>query len=319
MRQAGRYLPEYRETRAKAGSFLNLCFSPEDAAEVTLQPLRRYDLDAAILFADILLIPMFTGQKLSFEAGEGPRLRPALQEEPSLELSDQGVREELQPIMETVRRVRAELSEDKCFIGFAGAPWTVATYMIAGQGQKDPAALRQFAYDEPDAFKRLMELLEKTTITYLSDQIEAGVQVVQLFETWAAGLPPDFMRAYCLEPCKRIASELKKKHPETPIIVFPRGAGSLLKEYAVEKAFDGLGLDTSVDPVWARDELAADIALQGGLDPLLVVHGGAEMRQAALKLKETYADARYIFNLGHGFVPQTPPENVSELMRIIRE
>lgn len=319
MRQAGRYLPEYRATREQAGSFLKLCFSPKLAAEVTLQPIRRYDLDAAILFADILLIPMYMGQDLTFEAGEGPRLRPALQSNPNLPLTINGITEALSPIMETIRLVRAELAEDKALIGFAGAPWTVATYMIAGQGIKDPASLRRFAYENPQAFDCLIDQLEQATITYLLAQIEAGIDAVQLFESWASGLPPAFSQKYCYGPARRIAKAIKAKYPEIPIIAFPKGAGTQLLDYAADNLFSGLGLGTETDPNWAAENLSDKITLQGGLDPLLVVQGGDKMRSAALTLKDTFAGKPYIFNLGHGFVPETPPEHVAELIRLIRE
>ena len=319
MRQAGRYLPEYRAVRQDAGSFLNLCFSPEQAAEVTLQPIRRYDLDAAILFADILLIPMVMGQDLKFETGEGPRLRPALQEKPSFSLAIDKVREKLAPVMETIRLVRSDLQKDKALIGFAGAPWTVATYMIAGQGVKDPSALRQFAYEHEAVFDALMQQLEAATIIYLKDQIEAGVDAVQLFESWASGLPPAFSRKYCLGPMKRIAEALKADHPDIPVIAFPKGAGTLVADYAAEKAFSGIGLGTETDPVWVKEYLSPHIAVQGCLDPLLVVQGGVKMRDAVKELRETFAGVPHIFNLGHGFVPQTPPEHVAELVELIRQ
>ncbi|MCI5043330.1 MAG: uroporphyrinogen decarboxylase [Aquisalinus sp.] len=317
MRQAGRYLPEYREKRAEAGSFLDLCFNPEMAAEVTLQPIRRFDLDAAILFADILLLPMFMGQELSFEAGEGPRLRPPLQDGP-VELSHQKLHDGLSPIMETIRLCREALPEDKALIGFAGAPWTVATYMIAGQGVKDPSSLRSYAYENPETFQALIHELENATISYFKRQISAGVNAVQLFESWASGLPVEFLRAFCLEPAKRIAKALKAEFPEVPVIAFPKGAGVQLREYAEAGTFDAVSLGTETDPIWAVETLSSHVALQGGLDPLLVVRGGTPMFKAAEQLLTTFADKAYVFNLGHGFVPQTPPENVAELVKFIR-
>lgn len=318
MRQAGRYLPEYRATRAKAGSFLNLCFNPELAAEVTLQPIDRYDLDAAILFADILLLPMFMGQELSFETGEGPRLKPALIDEP-VHLSHDRLEKGLAPIMETIRICRRELSEDKALIGFAGAPWTVATYMIGGRGIKDPASFRSYAYEQPGNFDALISELESATINYLKNQIRAGVNAVQLFESWASGLPADFLRSYCLGPACRIANAVKAEFPDVPVIVFPKGAGYQVKEYAVSGCFDAIGLGTESDPVWAVEELSEHVALQGGLDPLLVVQGGEKMRAAAEKILFVFAEKPYVFNLGHGFVPHTPPENVAELVSLIRQ
>ncbi|UNE49331.1 uroporphyrinogen decarboxylase [Aquisalinus flavus] len=317
MRQAGRYLPEYRAVREKAGSFLDLCFSPEMAADVTLQPIRRYDLDAAILFADILLMPMVLGQDLAFESGEGPKLSPALgssEFDPSL-LRNMDI---VAPVYETVRLVRAGLAKEKALIGFAGAPWTVATYMIAGHGVKDTAALRRFAYDQPDRFAALISALEDVTIEYLCGQVAAGADALQLFESWASGLPADFVRQWCLAPAARIAGAVKKRHPGVPVLAFPKGAGSLYLDFAAEPVFDGLSLGTEVDWQWARDNLSAK-TLQGGLDPLLVAAGGDGMRDAARRLRDTFAGSPYIFNLGHGFVPDTPPENVAELVSIIRE
>ena len=317
MRQAGRYLPEYRELRQQAGSFLNLCYNPELAAEVTIQPIRRYDLDAAILFADILLIPMFMGQKLTFEAGEGPRLRPALKEE-FIDLSIDKVLEGVQPVMETIKLCREGLSDEKALIGFAGAPWTVATYMIAGQGVKDPAALRAFAYEQPEKFSLLMELLENSTIEYLCAQVEAGVQALQLFESWASGLPVEFLREFCIGPAQRIATAVKQRHPEIPFIAFPKGAGHLLEDYAKTGAFDGVSIDSSTDPIWAAEHLSPHVTVQGGLDPLLVVQGGEKMLKSADVLLNAFKDKPYIFNLGHGFVPHTPPEHVGDLVKHIR-
>ena len=317
MRQAGRYLPEYRAVREKAGSFLDLCFAPDLAAEVTMQPIRRFDLDAAILFADILLMPMVLGQDLVFEKGEGPKLSPALRES-GFDPAGSRNMDIVAPVYETVRRVRAELSEDKALIGFAGAPWTVATYMIAGRGVKDTAALRRFAYEQPDRFAALIEALEDVTIEYLCGQVEAGADALQLFESWASGLPADFVRQWCLAPVGRIAAAVKKRHPGVPVLAFPKGAGSLYLDFAQEPVFDGLSLGTEVDPLWARTNLSGK-TLQGGLDPLLVAAGGDAMRDAARRLKDIFAGTPYIFNLGHGFVPDTPPENVAELVSIIRE
>lgn len=319
MRQAGRYLPEYRQTRAEAGSFLDLCFSPQQAAEVTLQPIRRYDLDAAILFADILLIPMVLGQELTFVAGEGPKLSPPLSESGNFRLAEKPDMAILDPVYETVRLVRRDLSDEKTLIGFAGAPWTVATYMIAGGSVKDTAALRRHFYKDPARYDALIHAIELATVDYLCGQIEAGADVVQLFESWASGLPTDFLRHYCLAPCARIARAVKDRHPDVPVVVFPKGAGSVLLDYADEPVFDALGLGTDVDWDWARETLSGKTVLQGGLDPLLVAEGGERMMQAARRLKETFAGTPYIFNLGHGFVPDTPPDNVAALMSVIRE
>lgn len=318
MRQAGRYLPEYRELRAEAGSFLDLCLNPEMAAEITMQPIRRYKFDAAILFADILLIPMIMGQALSFEKGEGPKLQPALHYEPDFEFERPDTKTGLSPIFETIKKVKAQLSKDTALIGFAGAPWTVATYMIAGQGVKDPAALRSFFYQNEKQFRSLMSRLEQLTTEYLIEQIKAGAQAIQLFESWAQGLPPEFMQEFSINPLCRISSRLRRQFPETPIIIFPRGAQTMLADYADCPDITALSLDYSVKPEWVRDSIDKKIVIQGGLDPLLLLQGGRPMRKAAEKYLEIFSDRPYIFNLGHGLVPEIPPENVADLIYIVR-
>ncbi|MBB4658036.1 uroporphyrinogen decarboxylase [Parvularcula dongshanensis] len=325
MRQAGRYLPEYRAVRAKAGSFLDLCYAPELAAEVTLQPIRRYDLDAAILFADILLIPQALGQDVRFEKGEGPRLSPAFATAPEAlpRFLDAAAKADLSrtlsPVYETVRLVRAGLARDKALIGFAGAPWTVATYMLAGRGVKDPSALRLFAYENEDDFARLMERLTSATADYLIEQGRAGVDAVQLFDSWASGLPEDFFRRWCLAPCEAIAERVKAALPGLPVIAFPRGAGPLYEAAARSPLFDAVGIDTGVPPLWAAERLSPQAVVQGNLDPLLVVRGGAPMLRAADAILDAFEGKPHVFNLGHGFVPQTPPEHVAELVAHIRE
>lgn len=322
MRQAGRYLEEYRLTRQKAGSFLDLCYTPSLATEVTLQPIRRFDMDAAILFADILLIPQALGMKVWFEAGEGPRLAPALgdieddQVKRTLSRPDMTL---LNPIYETVRHVRAALPPDKSLIGFAGAPWTVATYMLAGAGSKDPSALRGLYYSDPDRVTTLIDKLTEATIYYLGEQIAAGADCIQLFESWAQGLPAPLLESLCVQPCEKIAAALKQLYPHVPVIIFPRGAGPFLERYGEIDVFDGIGIDTAVPWAWARKYLADKKVIQGGLDPLLVVRGGTEMEEAALELIRTFDGTPYIFNLGHGFVPQTPPAHVAQLMDVIRK
>ena len=324
MRQAGRYLPEYREVRARAGDFLSLCYDPELAAEVTLQPIRRYDLDAAILFADILLIPQALGQEVWFAAGEGPRLAPAFAEAPDALVGFLGraeqadIHETLNPIYETVRQVRAALPDEKALIGFAGAPWTVATYMLAGRGTKDPSALRAFAYAHEADFAGLMARLTRATADYLVAQVAAGADAVQLFDSWAGGLPEPFFRRWCLEPCREIAAAVKAAHPGTPVIAFPRGAGALYEDAAREPLFDAIGLDTAVPPGWAARTLGPHAALQGNLDPLLVVQGGQPMLDAADAILDEMTGTPHVFNLGHGFVPQTPPDHVAALVAHVR-
>jgi uroporphyrinogen decarboxylase len=317
MRQAGRYLPEYREVRVRAGDFLSLCYAPDLAAEVTLQPIRRFDLDAAILFADILLVPQALGQGVRFEQGEGPRLEPAFDEVLLARLSLSAIHDTLGPVYETVRRVRAALPEEKALIGFAGAPWTVATYMLAGRGVKDPSALRAYAYRQPEAFDRLIGMLTEATTAYLLEQVRAGADALQLFDSWAGGLPEPFFRRYCLEPCVAIA-EAVRREADVPVIAFPRGAGPAYEEVARRDCFAGVSIDTGLPARWVRERLSPHSAVQGGLDPLLVVAGGKPMLDAADALLEAFAGAPYVFNLGHGFVPETPPEHVAALVEHVR-
>ncbi|MBI1391446.1 MAG: uroporphyrinogen decarboxylase [Alphaproteobacteria bacterium] len=318
MRQAGRYLPEYRATRAEAGSFLDLCYNSKLAAEVTFQPIRRYALDAAILFADILLIPQALGQHVAFEQGEGPKLSPPLDAGGLERLSSADIHKTLGPIYETVRLLRAGLPSEVPLIGFAGAPWTVATYMMAGGSMKDPASLRHRFYDDRAFVTRLIDTLVDATTAYLIRQIDAGAQAIQLFDTWAGGLPEDVLDAVCLEPAARIAERLKGHSPETPIILFPKGVGPALKKFASLGDCDAVGIDFATPWDWARETISPLATVQGGLDPLLVVAGGEPMIAAARRLKETFDGVPYVFNLGHGFTPETPPEHVSSLIDAIR-
>lgn len=319
MRQAGRYLPEYRAVREEAGGFLDLCYDPEKATRVTMQPIERFDLDAAILFADILLIPQALGMKLWFEQGEGPRLSPVLAENMAgvRELDPARIHETLSPVYESVRRIRAELPDDKALIGFAGAPWTVATYMLAGRGSKDPSALRISAYEEPELFFEMIEKLTVSTADYLVRQIEAGADAVQIFDSWAAGLPEDLFDKVCVEPVRKIAAEVKSK-TGVPVIAFPRGSGPAYTKVAKLDEVDGVSIDSGLPWDWAAENLSPLGAVQGGLDQLLVVSGGEPMFQSADRLIETFSGKPFIFNLGHGFVPQTPPENVAALVKHIR-
>lgn len=319
MRQAGRYLPEYRDLRAQAGSFLDLCFDPELAAEVTLQPVRRYRLDAAILFADILLIPHALGQALHFEEGEGPRLSPPLTPEGLARLRPELVSEMLGPVFETVRQTKAALDKNVALLGFAGAPWTVATYMLAGRASKDPAELRAIAYRDPQFIADLMSLLVSVTADYLIAQIDAGADAVQVFESWAGGLPEEMSWTLSVAPMQKLISRVKAARPQTPIIVFPRGAGVMLENYAALADCDAVSIDTMTPWAWARRHVSPHCAVQGGLDPLLVIAGGAAMENAARHLIETFRGVPYIFNLGHGFLPATPPEHVARLVKIVRE
>ena len=318
MRQAGRYLPEYREVRAKAGSFLDLCYNPELACEVTLQPIDRYDLDAAILFADILLIPDALGQKVWFVAGEGPRLDPVITPENINGFRDRYDAAKLDPVIETVRLTRKRLSKDKALIGFAGAPWTVATYMLEGKPSKDPSALRHLYYKNPAFMNSLIDLLVQTTSDYLIRQVDAGADTLQLFDSWAQGLPPELMTHLSLKPMAAIAHKVREKHPDIPIIFFAKGAGIMLSPFAEHPASTAVGIDYSVPPQWARWHLSPHAVVQGGLDPLVVVQGGKMMEDAAAQYLEAFSDVPHIFNLGHGFVPETPPENVARLVDFVR-
>lgn len=319
MRQAGRYLPEYRAVRAKAGSFLGLCFNPELASEVTLQPVRRFDLDAAILFSDILVIPKALGQTVSFEEGEGPRLLPPTLPKDLDAYARRNVLADLGPIFETVRRTRAALSPEKALIGFAGAPWTVATYMLAGAPSDDPSALRALWYRDPGFIEDLLEIVIKATADYLIAQVDAGADALQLFDTWAGGLPENLARRLSLEPMARLAAAVRERRPRTPIIFFPRGVGVLASAFAALPTCDAIGIDIATPWGWARETLSPLATVQGGLDPLVVVAGGAPMEQAARGLIATFSGVPYVFNLGHGFTPDTPPDHVSRLVEIIRE
>ncbi len=316
MRQAGRYLPEYRALRAEKGGFLDLCYDPDSAAEVTLQPIRRFGFDGAILFSDILVVPHALGQHLWFETGEGPRLAPPLSGAELAELTP--APERLAPVIETVRRVRAALSPETTFLGFAGNPWTVATYMVAGQGSRDHAAARRLAYGDPARFGAIIAAIIEMTIDYLSAQIEAGVDAVQLFDSWAGSLSPDQFREWVIAPNAAIVAGLKARHPQTPIIGFPKGAGAKLIDYAAETGVDALGLDETLDPVWANRELPSGMPVQGNLDPLALIAGGATLDRAVDKILEALSGRPHIFNLGHGILPDTPIAHVEQLVARVR-
>lgn len=318
MRQAGRYLPEYRETRAKAGTFLDLCYTPELAEEVTLQPIRRYGFDAAILFADILLVPHAMGRHLTFVTGEGPRLEPMPDRSSlaSLKPLDE-IDATLEPVYATVARLSQSLPSETTLIGFAGAPWTVATYMVAGRGTPDQGPARRFMYTDPEGFSELIDRITDATIHYLSRQIQAGAAVVKLFDSWAGALAPDMFARFSIAPAARIAAALKVRHPNVPLIGFPRGAGGSVIRFVQETGVDALALDTSVPLDWARTALP-NTALQGNLDPILMITGGSALEDAAKRLVETMAGHPYIFNLGHGITPEADPANVDLLLRAIR-
>lgn len=319
MRQAGRYLPEYREVRAKAGGFLNLCYTPELAAEVTLQPIRRYGFDAAILFSDILVVPHALGQKLEFLEGEGPKLEPIRSEADLTRLRPDATRARFDPIYETVGRLRRDLPAETALIGFCGAPWTVATYMVQGEGSSDQAEARLWAYRDTNGFSKLIDILVETSIEYLSEQVKAGADCLQIFDTWAGSLPDDEFATWVVEPTARIVSAIKAKHPGTPVIGFPRGAGASALWYVAETGVDGIGCDTAMPPYMMGEAFEGeDVVVQGNLDPLLLVAGGERMEDRVNDILELMAGKRFIFNLGHGIVPQTPPENVARLVEIVR-
>ncbi len=319
MRQAGRYLPEYRATRAKAGDFLSLCYNPELAAEVTLQPIRRYGFDAAILFADILLIPQALGADLWFVTGEGPRLSTITGAQGLAKLKTRDdIHETLSPIYETVRILSRELPQDTTLIGFAGAPWTVATYMIAGRGTPDqgPAHALREADETPVA--ALIDLLTEATIDYLSCQVEAGAEVVKLFDSWAGSLRGEDFAKYALEPARRIIGELKARFPGLPVIAFPREAGDKYIGFAKAVGADCLAIDTSVDATWAAKHLQPDGCIQGNLDPKLMVTGGQALTSETRRIVDALKDGPHIFNLGHGITPDADPENVHRMLEAIR-
>jgi uroporphyrinogen decarboxylase len=318
MRQAGRYLPEYRALRAKAGDFLNLIFTPEHAVEVTLQPIRRFGFDAAILFSDILVIPHALGQSVRFAAGEGPRLEPLAGPQGVQALSgavDQAV---LAPIYETVRQVRAKLDPGTALLGFCGAPWTVASYMIAGQGTPDQAPARLFAYREPAAFASLMDILVEASAAYLIRQLQAGADAVQIFDTWSGVLPPEEFARWCIEPTGKIIAKVRAQLPGAKVIGFPRGAGTLLARYVEELAIDAVGLDWTVDRGFVRERVQSRVPVQGNLDPLVLVAGGAALDRAIDAILEAFAGRPFIFNLGHGIVPETPIAHVEAMLRRVR-
>ncbi len=317
MRQAGRYLPEYRKLRAEADGFLDLCFTPDLAVEITLQPIRRYGFDAAILFSDILVVPHALGQKVWFEEGVGPRLE-AIETAAGLDrLSKDGLHAALAPVYETVRRLRESLPKEVALIGFAGAPWTVASYMLEGGSSKDFAAGKRWAYGAPEDFRRLIDLLVDATGDYLIAQIDAGAEAVQIFDSWAGVWPEAAFREWCLEPAKTLTARLRRERPEVPVILFPRGAGLLYVDFARETGAQALGLDTTVPLAWARTELQRHVAVQGNLDPIMLVAGGEGLTAAVDRILRELGQGPFVFNLGHGIVPQTPPEHVSRLMEQI--
>ena len=316
MRQAGRYLPEYRTLRAEKGGFLDLVYDNEAAAEITLQPLRRFPLDGAILFSDILIVPFAIGQNLSFVAGEGPRLTPTMLDARIRDLEPHMQR--LNPIYETVRRVKAQLSPETTLLGFAGSPWTVATYMIAGQGSREQAEARRLAYADPGKLHVILDMIATVTVEYLSGQIAAGADAVQLFDSWSGSLAPAQFERFVIARTAWIVEQLRKRHPEVPVIGFPRGAGGKLAFYARETGVDAIGLDETTDPNWAHRELPDGMPVQGNLDPLALIAGGAALKEAVGRILDALSARPHIFNLGHGIQQDTPLAHVEELMALVK-
>jgi uroporphyrinogen decarboxylase len=316
MRQAGRYLPEYRELRTEKGSFLDLVYDPEAAAEITLQPLERFDLDAAILFSDILIVPFAIGQNLTFVAGEGPRLSPPLANASIDDLTPFLAR--LDPIYETVAKVKARLPEGVTLIGFAGSPWTVATYMAAGQGSREQAETRRLAYADSGRFRAIIERIEEVTFDYLSRQVEAGAEALQLFDSWAGSLAPSEFEQWVIAPTARLVARLRDRHPDVPVIGFPKGAGGKLPAYARETGVTAVGLDETVDPVWAASALPDGLPVQGNLDPLALIAGGEPLSQAVRRILDALSARPHIFNLGHGIQQDTPIAHVEQLIQLVK-
>ncbi|MEX0405685.1 uroporphyrinogen decarboxylase [Aquibium sp. LZ166] len=316
MRQAGRYLPEYRDVRKEAGNFLDLCYNPDLAVEVTLQPIRRFGFDASILFSDILVVPHALGRDLRFEEGQGPLMTPI--DESGIErLETDELHARLAPVYETVRRLRRELPAETTLLGFCGAPWTVATYMIAGKGTPDKAPARLFAYEHPEAFARLLDILAEVSADYLIRQIDNGADAVQIFDSWSGVLDEASFRSFCEAPVAKMVRKIREAHPATPIIGFPKGAGSLYDGYRANTGVQALGLDWAVPLSQAR-RLQAQGAVQGNLDPMRLVAGGKALSEGVTTILEALADGPFIFNLGHGITPETPIEHVEAMIAEVR-
>lgn len=318
MRQAGRYLPEYRAIREQAGSFLDLCFTPTMAAEVTLQPIRRFGLDAAILFSDILVVPYALGQQISFAVGEGPQLSPPIDMERLSLLRQEIDKTILVPVFETIKLVRQALPDSVAFLGFCGAPWTVATYMVAGHGTPDQAPARLLAYRDPKTFARLIEKLVVASIDYLTEQFLAGVDAVQIFDTWAGVLAPEEFEKWCIAPTKQIVEGLRARVPDAKVIGFPRGAGTLIERYIAEVPVNAVGLDWTIDRSFAKERIQTRCPVQGNLDPLVLLAGGTALDRAVDSVVAAFSGGPFIFNLGHGILPDTPIAHVEQMLARIR-
>src|SRR3954471_9424447 len=318
MRQAGRYLPEYRDVRAKAGGFLDLCFNPELAAEVTLQPIRRFGFDAAIIFSDILVIPYALGRSVRFEIGEGPRLEPLDDPGKVATLAAHADFGKLAPVFEALRIVRGALDPKVALIGFCGAPWTVATYMVAGQGTPDQAPARMMAYRRPEAFAEIIDVLVENSIEYLLAQLAAGANALQIFDTWAGVLPPAEFARWSVEPTRRIVEGVRAKVPDAKIIGFPRGAGAQLPGFVEATGVNGVSIDWTAEPAFIRERVQSRVAVQGNLDPLVLITGGAALDRAVDNTLANFAQGRFIFNLGHGIQPETPVAHVEQMLKRVR-
>jgi uroporphyrinogen decarboxylase len=318
MRQAGRYLPEYRAVREKAGGFLDLCFNPELAAEVTLQPVRRFGFDAAILFSDILVVPLALGRKVEFLVGEGPKLEPLTDAAGVASLRESLDGNVVAPVYETVRRVRKALDDKTALIGFCGAPWTVATYMVAGEGTPDQAPARMLAYRQPEVFGKMIDRLVQASVEYLTAQLKAGAECVQIFDTWAGVLPPNEFECWCIDPTRTIVDGVRAQVPGAKIIGFPRGAGSKLARYVEETGIDAVGLDWTADLDFVRERVQSQKPVQGNVDPLVLLAGGAALDRAVDEVREALGHGPHIFNLGHGILPETPIAHVEQMLRRVR-
>jgi len=318
MRQAGRYLPEYRALREKAGDFLTLCFTPELAAEVTLQPVRRFGFDAAILFSDILVIPHALGQLVRFTAGEGPQLNPITDRQTLTRLKLELDHSVLAPVYEAIRQVKASLAPNVALLGFCGAPWTVASYMIAGQGTPDQQPARMFAYGDPEAFSGLIDKLVDASASYLIRQLQAGVDAVQIFDTWAGVLPGEELARWCIGPTQRIIAKVRSHVPGAKVIGFPRGIGAGLLRYVEDVPIDAVGLDWTADLAFVRDQIQWRVPVQGNLDPLALLAGGAALDRGVDNILEAFSERPFIFNLGHGILPQTPIAHVEQMLERVR-
>ncbi|MEM8574515.1 MAG: uroporphyrinogen decarboxylase [Pseudomonadota bacterium] len=318
MRQAGRYLPEYREVRKNVPSFLDLCLTPKLAAEVTLQPLRRFPFDASIVFSDILIVPYALGQSVAFVEGEGPKLDPIRDAAALARLDPTKASSRLSPVYETVERVVAGLPDHVPLIGFCGAPWTVATYMVEGAGSKDQAKARGLAYSDPTLFQAMIDTIVETSAGYLLGQVAAGCRALQIFDSWSGSLPEDAFAQWCIAPTRQIVTRVKAQAPEIPIIGFPRGSGPSATRYAAETGIDAIGCDTSLPVAWIRDTLQPKLPVQGNLDPVLLVTGGPALDARVREILATLGEKPFVFNLGHGILPETPIEHVERLVQLVK-